>query len=50
MRAVDRLIICGADGVRSEPPGCWYKLVREALDPLPVEEDDVGGEKVWRFR
>jgi ATP-dependent helicase/nuclease subunit A len=48
-RAADRLIVCGADGVRSRPPGCWYDLVREALGPELVEEDD-GGEKVWRFR
>ena len=48
-RAADRLIICGADGERRRPDGCWYDLVRAALDPQLVEETD-GGEKVLRFR
>ncbi len=48
-RAADRLIICGADGERRRPDGCWYDLVRAALDPRLVEETD-GGEKVLRFR
>jgi ATP-dependent helicase/nuclease subunit A len=47
-RAADRLIICGADGERKRPDGCWYDLVRAALDPQLVEETD-GGEKVLRF-
>src|SRR4029077_17093829 len=48
-RAADRLIICGADGERRRPDGCWYDLVRAALDPHLVEETD-DGEKVLRFR
>jgi len=48
-RAADRLIICGADGERRRPDGCWYDLVRAALGPQLVEETD-GGETVWRFR
>jgi ATP-dependent helicase/nuclease subunit A len=48
-RAADRLIICGADGERRRPDGCWYDLVRAALDSQLVEETD-GGEKVLRFR
>ena len=48
-RAADRLIICGADGERKRPDGCWYDLVRAALDPRLAEETD-GGEKVLRFR
>jgi ATP-dependent helicase/nuclease subunit A len=48
-RAADRLIICGADGERRRPEGCWYDLVRTALDPQLVEEAEAG-EKVWRFR
>jgi ATP-dependent helicase/nuclease subunit A len=48
-RAADRLIVCGADGERRRPDGCWYDLVRAALDPQLTEETD-GGEKVWRFR
>jgi ATP-dependent helicase/nuclease subunit A len=48
-RAADRLIICGADGERKRPDGCWYDLVRAALDPQLVEETD-GGEEILRFR
>ncbi len=48
-RAADRLIIAGADGARARPKGCWYDLVRGALDPLLVEEDD-DGDKVLRYR
>jgi ATP-dependent helicase/nuclease subunit A len=48
-RAADRLIICGADGIKTRPPSCWYNLVREALDPFLVEEAE-DGEKVLRFR
>ncbi len=48
-RAADRLIICGADGERKRPPGCWYDLMRDALAPLLVEET-AGGEKVFRYR
>ncbi len=48
-RAADRLIICGAEGRRKRPEGCWYDLVRGALDPFLVEGTD-GGEKVWRYR
>ncbi len=47
-RAADRLIICGAEGRRKRPQGCWYDLVRGALDPLLVEERD-GEDKVWRY-
>ncbi len=48
-RAADRLIIAGADGIRARPKGCWYDLVRNALDPFLVEEDD-NGETVLRYR
>ena len=48
-RAADRLVVCGADGERRRPDGCWYDLVRTALDPQLVEETD-DGEKVLRFR
>jgi ATP-dependent helicase/nuclease subunit A len=47
-RAADRLIVCGADGERQRPKGCWYDLVIEPLRPFLIEEDS--GEKVWRFR
>jgi ATP-dependent helicase/nuclease subunit A len=48
-RAADRLIVCGAEGRNKRPDGCWYDLVREALDPFLVEEDDKEG-KVLRYR
>ena len=48
-RAADRLIICGADGERKRPDGCWYDLIRGPLGPHLVEESD-GADKVWRFR
>ncbi|MGO9630724.1 MAG: double-strand break repair helicase AddA [Xanthobacteraceae bacterium] len=48
-RAADRLIVCGADGERARPKGCWYDLVLEPLQPFLVEETD-NGDKVWRYR
>jgi ATP-dependent helicase/nuclease subunit A len=48
-RAADRLIVCGAEGGRKRPEGCWYDLVRGPLDSLLVTEDD-NGEKVLRYR
>jgi ATP-dependent helicase/nuclease subunit A len=48
-RAADRLIVCGAEGVRGRPQGCWYDLVREPLSQWLVEEQD-DGETVWRYR
>ncbi len=48
-RAADRLIVCGADGQRKRPAGCWYDLVYDRLKPLMVVEGD-DEEKVWRFR
>jgi ATP-dependent helicase/nuclease subunit A len=48
-RAADTLIVCGADSLRARPKGCWYDLIRHALDPLLVEESEIG-EKVLRYR
>jgi ATP-dependent helicase/nuclease subunit A len=48
-RAADRLIVCGADGERKRPDGCWYDLISRAFEPHLVEEAD-GEQKVWRFR
>jgi ATP-dependent helicase/nuclease subunit A len=47
-RAADRLIVCGADGERQRPKGCWYDLVVEPLRPFMIEAKDAGG-KVWRI-
>ena len=48
-RAADRLIVCGADGERRRPDGCWYDLIHKSLEPFLTEEAD-GGEKVLRYR
>ncbi len=49
-RASDRLIVCGADGDRRRPDGCWWNLVAGALQPLSREETADDGEgKVWRY-
>ncbi len=50
-RAIDRLIVCGVDSARKRPEGCWYDLVRGALEGACVKEmaDDGAGE-VWRYR
>jgi ATP-dependent helicase/nuclease subunit A len=48
-RAADRLIVCGAEGARKRPEGCWYDLIHESLKPLLVGEED-NGETVFRYR
>jgi ATP-dependent helicase/nuclease subunit A len=49
-RAAERLIICGTQGARKIPDGCWYQLVGDALSELCKSElaDDGDGE-VLRF-
>ena len=51
-RAIDRLVICGAEGERARPEGCWWNLVFAALKPpVSVEEGAEDGDgKVWRYR
>src|SRR5215469_13563065 len=51
-RAIDRLVICGAEGERGRPEGCWWNLAFAALKPpVSVEEPaDDGDGKVWRYR
>ena len=44
-RAIERLIVCGVDGVNKRPEGCWYDLARGALEGQCVAEpadDGVG--------
>jgi ATP-dependent helicase/nuclease subunit A len=48
-RAADRLIVCGAQGDKRRPDGCWYDLVSAPLKPFLIEEAD-GDDKVWRYR
>jgi ATP-dependent helicase/nuclease subunit A len=47
-RAADRLIVCGADGIRKRPENCWYDLIHDALEPRLVAEGD-GDDKVLRY-
>src|SRR5262249_58552226 len=51
-RAIDRLVIGGADGERARLEGCWWNLVFDALrPPVSLEEGGDGGDgKVWRYR
>jgi ATP-dependent helicase/nuclease subunit A len=51
-RAIDRLVICGAEGERAPPEDCWWKMVFAALKPpVAVEEPADDGEgMVWRYR
>jgi ATP-dependent helicase/nuclease subunit A len=51
-RAIDRLVVCGAEGERGRPEGCWWNSVFAALKPpASIEEPaDDGDGKVWRYR
>jgi ATP-dependent helicase/nuclease subunit A len=51
-RAIDRLVVCGAEGERGPPEGCWWNLVFAALKPpASIEEPANDGDgKVWRYR
>jgi ATP-dependent helicase/nuclease subunit A len=50
-RAAERLVVCGAQGEKKIPDGCWYQLVSDALAEHCVREpaDDGNGE-VLRYR
>jgi ATP-dependent helicase/nuclease subunit A len=50
-RAIEKLVVCGVDNGRKLPEGCWYALVRDALEGESQREpaDDGVGE-VLRFR
>jgi ATP-dependent helicase/nuclease subunit A len=50
-RAAERLIVCGAQGTRKIPDGCWYSLVCDALQADCVSEPADDGEgDVLRYR
>jgi ATP-dependent helicase/nuclease subunit A len=50
-RAIDRLVVCGAEGKNGRPKGCWWNLVHAALQPVSVEgAADDGEGTVWRYR
>jgi len=42
-RAIDRLIVCGYDGERKRPQGCWYDLVFDALAAIAVVSEPTNG-------
>jgi ATP-dependent helicase/nuclease subunit A len=51
-RAIDRLVVCGAQGERRPPDGCWWNLIFAALQPpasVIETADDEDGD-VWRYR
>jgi ATP-dependent helicase/nuclease subunit A len=50
-RAIGRLVVCGFDGARARPEGCWYDLVVNALKDVAVREPAEDGDgEVWRYR
>jgi ATP-dependent helicase/nuclease subunit A len=50
-RAIERLIVCGVDGLNKRPDGCWYDLAGGALDEHCVlEPADDGDGEVRRYR
>jgi len=49
-RAADRLIVCGSVGQRQPPAGCWYDLVRDALEASAVPTLMEAGETVLRLQ
>jgi ATP-dependent helicase/nuclease subunit A len=50
-RAIERLVVCGVDNGKKLPEGCWYGLVRGALEQqCKLEPADNGAGEVLRFR
>ena len=50
-RAAERLVVCGTQGRNKIPDGCWYQLVRDALEAECVSEPaDDGQSEVLRYR
>ena len=50
-RAIELLVVCGVDNGRKLPDGCWYELVRGALEAeSKLEPADDGQGEVLRFR
>ena len=47
-RARERLYVCGFDGRRNRDKGCWYDVIREALQD-DCEKVEIDGETVLRF-
>jgi ATP-dependent helicase/nuclease subunit A len=50
-RAIEKLVVCGIDSSKKRPEGCWYDLVRGALEAQSTREPAEGGDgEVLRFR
>ena len=53
-RAADALVVCGCDSKDQDelklPPGCWYRLVYDALREGCEEQKTPYADKVWRWR
>jgi ATP-dependent helicase/nuclease subunit A len=50
-RAAERLIVCGWQGDRRRPEGCWYDLVTDGLAASPYFEEAGEGEAwIGRYR
>ena len=50
-RTIERLIVCGVEGKTKLPEGCWYELVRGALEEhCVIEPADHGVDTVLRYR
>ena len=50
-RAADRLIVCGCEGVRSRPKGCWYDLIFDGLSEREgFDTTGDGDTQIWRYR
>ena len=48
-RARDRLYVCGYEGRRERPDGCWYNLIADNLIPLADEITLPDGSTGWRL-
>jgi ATP-dependent helicase/nuclease subunit A len=50
-RAAERLVVCGTQGAKKIPDGCWYQLVSDALSgDCASEPADDGDGEVLRYR
>ena len=50
-RAAEKLVVCGAQGEKKIPDGCWYELARNALAAeCSREPGDLPGTEVLRYR
>jgi ATP-dependent helicase/nuclease subunit A len=50
-RAAERLVVCGTQGDKKIPDGCWYQLVSDALaSDCANEPADDGDGEVLRYR